>query len=253
MSAAMYADLQVADFENINLAAEQELKFTNDTIGFFESGSFKLQETVTYSGGSVAGAVISSHTDTDFSGYQDANKSIAGGAYEGQNYAVFYVNAWGDPDKITLNEAAVVPGMYVCNNVYAYSSMTEGDAIAGEPFGETDYFMLTIYGYLNGQAVNARVFVMLAEGTDIMDEWTYVDLSDLGEIDALSFTMSGSRSGDYGLNTPSYFCIDNLGAEAPAEAIVNTNAEVKAFKVIRDGQVIIFRGDKVFNVLGAEL
>ena len=65
--------------------------------------------------------------------------------------------------------------------------------------------------------------------------------------------MSGSRTGDYGLNTPSYFCIDNLGAEAPTEAIENTNVAVKAVKVVRDGQVVILRGEKAFNILGAEL
>jgi len=253
MSAAMYADLQVADFENINLAPEHELKFANDTTGYFESGSFSLQETVSYSGSSVAGAVISSHSDTVFGGLQDANKSIAGGAYEGQNYVVFYVNAWGDPDKITLKEAAVIPGMYVCNSVYAYSSMTKGDAYAGDPFGADDYFRLTVYGYLNGVAVNASVSVDLAEGTNIMDKWTYVDLTELGQVDALSFTMSGSRTGQYGLNTPSYFCIDNLGAAAPKEAVVNTKAEVKAVKMMRNGQVVIVRGNKAFNILGAEL
>ena len=86
-----------------------------------------------------------------------------------------------------------------------------------------------------------------------MDKWTYVDLTELGQVDALSFTMSGSRTGQYGLNTPSYFCIDNLGAEAPKEAVVNTKAEVKAVKMMRNGQVVIVRGNKAFNILGAEL
>ncbi|MBR0196299.1 MAG: DUF4465 domain-containing protein [Paludibacteraceae bacterium] len=252
MSAAMYADLQVADFENINLAAEQELKFANDTTVFFESGSFSLQETVSYSGSSVAGAVISSHSDTVFGGLQDANKSIAGGAYEGQNYAVWYEDGW-IPNSIKLNEAAVVPGMFVCNNNYAYNSMKYGDAMAGEPFGETDYFTLIVYAKLNGVGVNARVFVDLAEGTNIMDKWTYVDLSSLGEIDELTFAFSGSRANDYGVLTPTYFCIDNIGATAPVEAITNTKAEIKATKMIRNGQVIIVRDGKMYNVMGVEL
>jgi hypothetical protein len=61
--------------------------------------------------------------------------------------------------------------------------------------------------------VNTFVSFDLAKGTDIVTEWTYVDLSMLGEIDELSFAMTGSRTGAYGLNTPSYFCIDNLGAK----------------------------------------
>ena len=252
MSAAMYADLQVADFENINLAPESEFAYDHDTVALFESGSFQVQQTVAYGGTYVCGAVVSSHTDTAFVSYLDANKSIAGGAYEGQNYVVFYVNAWGDKDVIKLNEPTVVPGMFVCNSVYAYNSMKNGDSYAGEPFGETDYFSLVVYAKLNGAGVDTRVFVDLAEGTNIKDEWIYVDLSSLGEIDELTFSFAGSRVGDYGLNTPTYVCIDNIGA-VQGEGITNTNAEVKAVKVIRNGQVVILRGDKMYNVLGTAL
>jgi DNA/RNA endonuclease YhcR with UshA esterase domain len=37
------------------------------------------------------------------------------------------------------------------------------------------------------------------------------------------------------------------------QGVENTAATVKAVKVIRDGQVIILKGDKTFNVLGTEL
>lgn len=185
----------------------------NDTTVFLESGNFLVQQTVAYDGSYVTGAVISNITDTTFVTSQDANKSIAGGAYAGKNYVVWYCNAWGEPDVIKLKVASVVPGMYVCNNVYAYNSMTKGDAIAGAPFGADDWFKLTITGSLIGISGTNRVEVDLAKGTNIMTEWTYVDLSPLGEVDELHFFMDGSRTGIYGLNTPSYFCIDNLGAK----------------------------------------
>ena len=248
----MYADLQVADFENINLAPESEFAYDHDTVALLESGSFMVQQTVAYGGTYACGAVVSSHTDTEFESYLDANKSIAGGAYEGQNYVVWYEDPW-NPNSIKLKEAAVVPGMFVCNNVYAYNSMKNGDAMAGEPFGETDYFTLIVYASLNGVGVNARVFVDLAEGTNILDEWTYVDLSSLGEIDELTFSFSGSRANDNGVLTPTYFCIDNIGATAPVEAVANTKAAVKATKTIRNGQVVIIRDNKAFNILGTEL
>lgn len=248
----MFAQLQVADFENINLAPESEFAFTVDTAAYFESGSFKVQQTVAYGGTYVTGAVISSHTDTNYESYLDANKSIAGGAYEGQNYVVWYADSW-TPNNVKLTASAVVPGMFVCNNVYAYNSMVYGDYLAGEPFAEGDWFMLTINGALNGVPVNSKVDFYLAQGTEILTEWTYVDLSTLGEVDELTFSMSGSRTGEYGLNTPSYFCIDNLGAQAPTEGIDNTDAAMKAVKVVRNGQVVIIREGKTFNVLGAEL
>jgi len=208
-------DKFVATFEEAAISpAEPESTYVYpaDSTVYLESGNFQVQQTVAYKGTYVTGAVISNITDTEFESYLDANKSVAGGAYEGKNYVVWYNDAY-EPGVIKLKSAAVVPGMYVCNNVYAYNSMTEGDAYAGEPFGKDDWFKLTITGSLNGRSVNTFVSFDLAKGTDIVTEWTYVDLSMLGEIDELSFAMTGSRTGAYGLNTPSYFCIDNLGAK----------------------------------------
>jgi hypothetical protein len=60
--------------------------------------------------------------------------------------------------------------------------------------------------------------------------------------------------------------MDNFGAAKPEgyvtperakfpeeQGVENTNAAVKAVKVIRNGQVVILRGEKAFNILGAEL
>jgi hypothetical protein len=66
---------------------------------------------------------------------------------------------------------------------------------------------------LDGKMVNSQVDFYLAKGKNVVTDWTYVDLSQLGKVDAIFFTLSGSRTGDWGLNTPTYFCIDNLGAK----------------------------------------
>ncbi len=208
-------DPTVATFEEAAIspaAAESYFAFDHDTVAYLQSGNYTLQQTVAYGGMSVSGAVVSNITNTEFKDYTDANKSIAGGAYAGQNYVVWYEDGYSG-NAIKLTTPATVPGMYVCNNVYAYNSMKNGDSFAGEPFAEGDYFTLTITGSLNGTAVNAKVDFDLARGTNIVTDWTYVDLSALGQVDELHFALSGSRTGDWGLNTPTYFCIDNLGAK----------------------------------------
>lgn len=209
-------DKTVATFEEAAIspaAPDSEFVYSVDTIALLASGNFELTQTVSWAGTSVSGAVVSNRTDTKFESLKDAYKSTAGGAYAGKNYVVWYHSAWGDkPDVIKLKNAAVVPGMYVCNNVYAYNSMKNGDTYAGGPFDANDFLTLTITGSLNGQAVNTKVDFDLARGTDIVTAWTYVDLSKLGKVDELHFSMSGSRNDpQWGLNTPAYFCIDNLG------------------------------------------
>jgi hypothetical protein len=44
----------------------------------------------------------------------------------------------------------------------------------------------------------------------IIKEWKWVDLTSLGNVDSLVFAMSSSDVGQYGMNTPAYFCIDDL-------------------------------------------
>lgn len=208
-------DKSVATFEEASispLAPSSVFAYGVDTTVYLASGNFAVQQTVAYGGTYVSGAVVTNITDTKFVDYKDAYKSVVGGAYAGKNYVVWYEDAF-TPNVIKLNAAAVVPGVYVTNNVYAYNSMKNGDDFAGEPFGANDYFTLIIHGALNGEDVNNQVTVKLAEGTNIVKEWIYVDLSTLGKIDELSFDFEGSRTGDFGVNTPTYFCLDNLGAK----------------------------------------
>lgn len=208
-------DKTVATFEEAAIspaAPESYLAFTTDTTALLASGNYELSQTVSYGGTYVTGAVVTNITDTTFKDYKDAYKSIAGGAKGGKNYVVWYEDGFSG-NAIKLKEAAKVAGMYVCNNVYAYNSITKGDAMAGEPFGDEDWFMLSIGGMLDGKMVNTQVDFYLAKGKNVVTDWTYVDLSQLGKVDAIFFTMTGSRTGDWGLNTPTYFCIDNLGAK----------------------------------------
>ena len=205
-------DKFVATFEEAAITpAKVNSEFKLDTTGTFTSGNFIFKQTAMPSQSYYSCNVVSNHTDTTFADYNDAWKSIAGGAHAGKNYVVWNYDYYG-ADEIKLAQAAVIPGFYVTNNVYAYSSITKGDW-SGPAFGKDDWFLLTINGSLEGRAVNNQVEFYLAKGTDVVTAWTYVDLSTLGKVDAISFTLTGSRTGDWGLNTPAYFCFDDLGAK----------------------------------------
>ena len=55
--------------------------------------------------------------------------------------------------------------------------------------------------------------VNLVENGQIQTSWKEISLSKLGAIRSLSFSMSGSDSSEWGLNTPTYFAIDNIVVE----------------------------------------
>jgi hypothetical protein len=206
---------------------------------------------------------VTNDTASTSTGSTEAYRSAKGGAYAGDNFAVWNMNYYG-LDTVSF-DAQVVPGFFVNNTAYAVNSMVNGDSYA-KKFGKDDWFKLTINGYLDGKAVNAEVVVELAADGKYINQWTYVDLTELGEIDAITFNMSSSDESNGYMNTPAYFALDNFGSVMPmgyivpemaefdlSEGIENTNAAAKAVKVIRNGQVVILRGDKAYNVLGAEL
>ena len=283
MSTAMLADvLPVADFENnlypgYGIQTSEESPYwygepeavdglsywyCNDyTYQFF---TYKdVQEYATY----YYDFVVTRDQANTSTGWAEPYRSAKGGAYKGDNFAVWCMNFYG-VDTLEF-DSRLVPGFFVNNTAYAVNSMCNGDGYA-KKFTEDDWFKLTIHGVKEGAEVGT-VDVDLAKEGKYINEWTYVDLSTLGEIDGVFFTMSSSDSYEYEgvtyMNTPAYFAMDNFGdtmplgyvapemAEFPAatEAVINTKAAVNAVKVVRNGQVIILRDNKAFNILGAEL
>jgi len=99
--------------------------------------------------------------------------------------------------------------------------MRDGDAFSKKFGGATgsdpDFFILTVRGVDEAGRISGEVEFPLADfrfdddGRDyIVTEWTWVDLSGLGTVAALEFNLDSSDSGLFGLNTPSYFALDDL-------------------------------------------
>lgn len=254
MSTAMFAQLQVATFEDVTLPGTDTVLHLTETANI-QSGSFAfMQDVQDYGSYGVYyfGNIVSNKTGNTYDFYADSDKSASGGAYEGNNFVV-WTNSYNGDDVITLQDAAVVPGFYINNTAWVVDAILNGDGMSEGAFGENDWFKLTVNGSLNGEAVNTQVEFYLAQGTSYISDWTYVELSTLGEVDEISFSLSSTKSNAGGMTTPAYFCIDNFGAANSGSAISNTKAAEKAVKAVRNGQVVIIRGDKTFNVLGAEL
>ncbi|HJW29560.1 MAG TPA: DUF4465 domain-containing protein, partial [Saprospiraceae bacterium] len=146
------------------------------------------------------------------------------GALETSAYGVAYAF---DPAVIRLQPNAIgkpMIGMYVNNSTYAYYSMRDGDAFAKKFGGETgkdpDFFLLTIKKYSGGVLADDSINVYLADYRSpdpnkdyIISTWRYVDLSNLGEVDSLYLRLTSSDVGVFGMNTPAYFCVDQVSTD----------------------------------------
>ncbi len=213
-----------ATFEDFGL---EPGNFINDAggDGGFSDGNVFLPNNYDPQFDSWTGWAISADTDTDTPGYLNQHSSITGKGQDGSDsYAVTYAPFPNYTSTLELTGPAVggtVEGFYITNNTYAYLSMLEGDDFAKKFGGETgddpDFLRVTIKKYLGGQLSADSIDFYLADyrfsdnSQDyIVNTWTFVDLSSLGNADSLLFSFASSDGGGFGINTPTYFCMDNL-------------------------------------------
>jgi len=219
----------ITDFESLALAPETVWDGSAATLGNFEAdlvvGNFTFENTFSRNDWGFgiteawSGFSYSRVTDNETPGFGNQYSCIAGsGAQASANYGVFYTGL--GPGRIDLTASATLQEVLVCNATYPYLSMRDGDAFAKKFGGDTgddpDYFILSILGYLNETVTDTIEFYLADYRFDdpaqdyLIDDWTAVDLSTLGEIDALEFSLRSSDNGDWGMNTPAYCCIDDL-------------------------------------------
>lgn len=219
-----------ATFENIELEANSYWN-GSDNSGGFNSGNVFFPNVFTDWGGgsySFAGFAVSNITDNTTPGYANQYSAIAGSGYDGSaNYGLIYVmnpDTYAPDFGLGLRNAAHggdVSGFYVTNSTWAAIAMQEGDAstkkFGGETGNDPDWFLLTIKGFLNGSQKESTVEFYLAdyrfennEDDYIITDWQWVDLLPLGKVDSLSFELSSTDNGAWGMNTPAYFCLDNM-------------------------------------------
>lgn len=72
------------------------------------------------------------------------------------------------------------------------------------------WFKVIVTGYL-GQTEVGTVDCLLTDHGVTQSGWTKVDLSRLGQVDRLTFTIDSNDTGEWGVNAPAYFGLDEIG------------------------------------------
>ena len=173
------------------------------------------------------GFTASNHTDLNQSGLSAQYTAATGAGYDGTTqYGVAYCMGVQTDVYASDGQAHTVTGCYVTNNLWAYQNMHDGDATA-TPFGGTtgndpDWFKLTATGKnANGQTIGTAEFYLadyrFANNDEdyIINTWEWFDLTSLGAVHTISFSLSSSKNNSGGMITPAYFCIENFNGEAP--------------------------------------
>jgi hypothetical protein len=215
-------DFSVAGFEELNLDPESYWN-GSDRSGTFSSGLALFHNDFNPDYYSWSGWSYSNTTDTTTAGYENQYSTITGGGFAGDiPGGNFGTSSLYGPSVIdfTLDKAHSAEGFFVTNSTYSALSMEQGDW-AAKKFGgidgtDPDYFKLLVWGRTNNASTDTLDFYLAdfrfdePEKDYIIETWQWVDLSSLGKVDSLIFGLESSDVGEWGMNTPAYFCLDDL-------------------------------------------
>ena len=220
---------ETVTFEDLTLDPES---FYNgsDAVGGFESSSVEFN---TFYDDTFfptwEGFAYSNTTDTTTPGFTNQYSAITGSGYDGSsNYGVGYTGFYEVVPVITFPEEVELDVVYITNTTYAFLAMRDGEPPAkqfgGASGDDPDWYMLTITGKDATDTETGTVEFYLADfrfadnARDyIIDQWSAVDLSALGSVKKLEFYFDSSDTGDFGINTPTYFAIDNITMAAEGD------------------------------------
>ena len=231
-------ELLPATFENLYLA-EESWENGSHLQGSFVSGSFEFDNGAMPEWSFYYDFMYSNSTSDTFTTYTtDQFNSAAGGGYDGsENFAVVYPQA-GKAHVKNGDAGAEISGFYITSNAWVADAVVNGDGMSG-PFEKDDYLKLTITAD-NGNSLDYYLADYRAEKEAdryYIHTWEWVDLRSLGTVKTLSFSFDGTKKNAYGLTTPTYFCMDNLGGEravADAETLNIANEQNEVTVSLKD-------------------
>ncbi|MBR4388735.1 MAG: M6 family metalloprotease domain-containing protein [Prevotella sp.] len=226
-----------------------------------KSGGYTFTTLYNPAWGSWSGYAISNQTSTEFNDYEDQYHSCVGSGYGGSsNYAVVYPSAYGETAAVNDPAGKKISGMYVTNSANNVKAYTEGDGMTPGAFTTGDWCLLTVTGTLTDDT-KATTSVYLADYRSsvesdhyYIDRWQWVSLAELGTVKDLTFNITSSRNNDWGMTTPGYFCMDNLGG-TPDETsgicqptIANYNGPTRYYSIDGRQQDGLTRGINIIRM-----
>ena len=237
---AQEGDWEICSLEDVDLAGESYWNGA-DGSGGFRSGSAEFPNTYDAAYGIWSGWACSQMKDVTTPGWDNQYSAITGTGFDtlssgGGKYGVAWVPTdWmtGEMTAVTIRfsdgAARPVKGFYITNSTYAALAMERGDDFSkkfgGEDGNEPDWFRVSVWGMKDGLPTDTLECYLadyrFADNAKdyIIRTWQWVEVAGLGTVDSLMFTLASSDTGMYGMNTPAYFCLDQLYIGEPADTL----------------------------------
>ncbi len=190
-----------------------------DSLDFFNSFESTFGSWNGFSWSNISDNTTPGFTN-QYAAYPGGGSDGAGGMNLNENYAV----AFSDASYFNLPENTSLQSVDLTNTTYAALSMANGDSFGktfgGESGNEEDFFKINLVGYDQvdrggNQTGSVEFFLADFRFSDnsldyILNQWATVDLTSLGSVRSVGVTFASSDVGAFGINTPTYFAMDNL-------------------------------------------
>lgn len=229
------------DYDDTETIRVSDAQFTYDAEGVWEDnttagyGNLNIDDYefshIVDSNGLAYGFTPSKITDISEHSplYTFPYASASGGGISGpgSQYLVGYWGEWMEGDNPQFSDRTCriydedgdqfqPQSVMVCNNTYLLYAALNGTDFTPK-FGEGDWVTLNAHGvHLDGTESEEIFYLVNIESDNVKEgvlmAWKQFDLRGLGTCVGIYFTMdcSDSFKGEYGLNIPTYFCLDNL-------------------------------------------
>ncbi len=211
-----FEDLEL-DEDTFSIGTEGSTSFSSSLLNFEVNGD--PNESSTFNG-FVYSNITGSNSDEL---YQLYGAYRTPDDYDSENYAVVGLS---DPDltaTFTTTDGVdhLFKEMYVDNTYYNYTAIEQGTdyskVFGGDDGTDPDWFKITIRGYDSTGAQKGEIEFYLADHTAVtnkndytLEEWTSIELSDLGYVSRIELSFSSTDVFDGEMLTPAYVCIDNI-------------------------------------------
>ena len=156
-------------------------------------------------------------------GYQNQYASSAG---LGLGANGIYAMASGDGGFINLPANSTPQSVFLTNAAYAAQIIQHGDENNfARSFSQGDFFSVQLTGWsglgATGTITGSQTFYLADYRSSdplewyVVQAWTSVDLTGLGNAKSLDLVFDSTDKGEYGMNTPTYVALDSLTVAVP--------------------------------------
>ena len=183
-----------------------------------------------WSGGHAISNYVCEDVASEYRNYGDMNGQLTVCATSGNNGSANFAMHYGYMDGSSYNLTEYLPAltfgdgvprvidhMYVHMNAYLLNCILHGNELT-DPVGEIDYVKLEATGYDENEEATGTVEIYICTSPiDFVMDWTYWDLSPLGEVVRVEFNVLGTNDNGYGFSQPAYFAYDDVAVRFPIE------------------------------------